>query len=231
MRPEAAMVFAAGKGTRMGTVSDLRPKALTPVLGRTLLDRALDMVADAGIARAVVNTHHLAGMVSDHLAARALPVTAVSHEARILDTGGGLKQALPLLACDPVATISAKVVWDGPNPLSLLSGAWQPGMEALLLLVPTDAALGHGGTGDFFLSDGRPERRGAAAAAPFVYASAQILRTDAVADAPDAVFSLNRIWDAMIARGSLHALVYPGRWAAIESPASLSAADALAARA
>ncbi len=229
--PAAAMVFAAGRGTRMGDLSDSRPKALTPVAGRALIDHALDVVAAAGIPRAVVNTFHLGDQVAAHLRSRPAPRIALSPEAELLDTGGGLKHALPLLDADPIAGISAKTVWRGPNPLTLLAEAWDATrMDALLLVVPRENATGHTREGDFFLDGTRLARRGAAATAPYVYASAQIIAPRALGGFDQPVFSLNPVWDRANAAGRLAALVYPGDWAAIEAPASIAAAEAMLAQ-
>ena len=171
MKPQAAMIFAAGLGTRMGALTATRPKPLIEVGGRTLLDHALALVRDAGIPRIVVNSHAHAALLEAHLAAVA-PEALVSREAERLETGGGLKRALPLLGPGPVVTLNADMVWRGPNPLTTLAGAWDPArMGALLCLVPRADAIGHEGPGDFFLRpDGRVERRGPAPAADFVYA-------------------------------------------------------------
>ncbi len=118
------MLFAAGFGTRMGDLTKSRPKPLVEVAGRALLDHALSLVSGAGGARTVVNTHYLGDQIADHLAGKDI---ALSHEAPdILDTGGGLRNALPLLGQDTVMTLNTDAVWAGPNPLSLLNAAWDP---------------------------------------------------------------------------------------------------------
>lgn len=228
--PAAAMIFAAGLGTRMGDLTRDRPKPMIPVAGRPLLDHALALVRDAGIARVVVNTHAHPGQVAGHLA-RVAPDAAVSHEPERLETGGGLRRALPLLGRGPVFTLNADMVWTGPNPLATLAAAWRPGMGALLSLVPRGRATGHGGPGDFFLApDGRLARRGAAEAAPFVYAGAEIIDTAALADFEEAVFSLNPVWDRLIAEGRLFGVVHPGGWVDVGRPEGIALAEAELAR-
>jgi N-acetyl-alpha-D-muramate 1-phosphate uridylyltransferase len=230
MTPDAAMIFAAGLGTRMGALTRDRPKPLIPVGGRTLLDHALGVVAGAGVARIVVNTHAHAAQVADHLA-RVAPGVAVSHEAERLETGGGLKRALPLLGPGPVFTLNADMVWTGPNPLAALAAGWQPGMGALLCVVPRAAATGHTGAGDFFLApDGRLARRGGAEAAPFVYAGAGIIDTAALDGFEDAVFSLNPVWDRLIAEGRLFGVVHRGGWVDVGRPEGIALAEAELAR-
>jgi MurNAc alpha-1-phosphate uridylyltransferase len=224
------MIFAAGFGTRMGALTRDRPKPLLVVAGRSLIDRSLDRVAAAGIARAVINLHHLGGQIRTHLAGRTDPEIRFSEEAPdILETGGGLRQALPLLAADPVLTLNPDGIWTGADPVAALAAAWDPGrMEALLLLVPRERAHAHAGPGDFAITaSGRLARRGGAATAPFVYTGAQIIATRRVAAMPPGAFSLNRVWDAMAAEGRLFGTVHAGDWADAGTPAGLAAAAAL----
>jgi MurNAc alpha-1-phosphate uridylyltransferase len=224
------MIFAAGLGTRMGALTRDRPKPLIEVAGRPLIDHALAVARGAGIARIVVNTHAHAAQMRAHLS-RVAPEVVVSHEPELLDTGGGLKRALPLLGSGPVFTLNADMVWSGPNPLAALGGAWRPGTGALLLLVPRPAASGHAGPGDFFLgADGVPRRRGAAATAEFVFAGAQIIDPAAVAAHPGDVFSLNAVWDGLIAEGRLRGIVHRGGWVDVGRPEGIALAEAELAR-
>lgn len=227
MQPKALMLFAAGFGTRMGALTRDRPKPLIPVAGRPLIDHALDLCRGAGIGQIVVNTHYLAGQIHTHLADR--PGIALSHEApEILDTGGGLRQALPLLGSGPVFSLNSDAIWTGPNPLIQLLQAWDPArMDGLLLLVPRDQARGHGGTGDFVADAQGRLTRGPGA----VYSGAQILRTDRLADIPERVFSLNRLWDAMLAEGRLYGTLHPGGWCDVGHPDGIAAAEAMLAEA
>lgn len=225
MTPAAAMIFAAGLGTRMGALTRDRPKPLIEVAGRPLIDHALALVRAAGIPRVVVNTHAHAEKLRLHLA-REAPDVLLSHEPERLETGGGLKHALPLLGPGPVFTLNADVVWSGPNPLALLATGWRGG--ARLALVPRTGATGHAGSGDFFLDAGeRLRRRGGAAEADFVYAGAGIIDTAAVAAFPGEVFSLNPVWDALAAEGRLTGVVHPGGWADVGRPEGIALAEAL----
>jgi len=218
----AVMLFAAGFGTRMGALTADRPKPLIEVAGRPLLDHALDIARGVAPARIVANAHYRAGQVAAHLAGTEV---RVSHEAEaILDTGGGLRAALPQLDADPVFTLNTDAVWAGPNPLRMLAEAWDPArMEALLLCVPPARARSHAGAGDFAIAaDGRATRGPGA-----VFTGAQITATGPVAAVPERVFSLNRVWDGMIARGTLHALLYPGHWCDVGRPEGIAAAEAM----
>ena len=216
------MLFAAGFGTRMGELTRSRPKPLIPVAGRALLDHALDLAAGAGISRQVVNAHYLAEQVVAHLDGRGIPVAVETPE--ILDTGGGLRAAVPLLGPGPVFTLNTDAVWTGPNPLAALAAAWDGDrMDALLALVPLDRAVGRKGAGDFALDpEGRIARRG-----DLVYGGAQIIRPDRLAGIPDRAFSLNRLWDLMIEEGRAHGLIHQGGWCDVGYPQAIPLAEGL----
>lgn len=222
------MIFAAGLGTRMGGLTANRPKPLLEVAGRPLLDHALAVARAARPPRIVVNTHAHAGQIADHLA-RAAPDILISHEPERLETGGGLQRALPLLGAPPVFTLNADAVWTGPNPFRLLAEAWEPArMGALLCLVPREAARAHTGPGDFFRAeDGRLAWRGEAAAAPFVFAGAQLVDPSPLAAMPAGTFSMWALWKPLLAEGRLYGTVHPGPWVDVGHPPGLEAAEAL----
>jgi MurNAc alpha-1-phosphate uridylyltransferase len=215
------MIFAAGFGTRMGALTADRPKPMLEIAGRTMIDRAIDIGEAAGCAPILANTHYLADVITPTLAARGI---GISHEPVILDTGGGLKAALPRLGDGQVATLNPDVAWSGPNPLlHLLATPWPEDAGAILLLIPEDRALGRSGPGDFALGeDGRLSRKGA-----FVYTGTQIIDAAALRATPGEVFSLNATWTALAAERRLYGTVYPGRWCDAGSPEGLRAADAL----
>ncbi|ETX27911.1 nucleotidyltransferase family protein [Roseivivax isoporae] len=220
--PDAVMLFAAGFGTRMGALTADRPKPLIEVAGRTLLDRTLDLVRAVAPARVVVNAHYRAPQIVAHLAGRDVTVSVETPE--ILDTGGGLRHALPHLGPAPVFTSNTDAVWTGPNPFETLAAAWDPArMEALLLTVPEHRATGRQGPGDFTLGpDGRLTRGG-----PQVYTGVQILATDRLAAIPDRAFSLNRVWDAIARDGRLYGTEHPGRWADVGHPDGIARAETM----
>jgi MurNAc alpha-1-phosphate uridylyltransferase len=221
MSTRAAMIFAAGLGTRMGALTRHRPKPLLEVGGRPLLDWALDLTVGAGANPIVVNVHYRADQIRAHLVNR--PVLIADETARLLETGGGLRAALPLLGPGPVWTLNSDAAWSGPNPLSALAQAWQPDMEALLLLVPKVRAWGHQGSGDFSIdSTGRLAR-----GPELVYTGAQILRTERLHEISDPVFSLNRLWDRAAMCGGLFGLVHAGGWCDVGRPENLALADTL----
>jgi N-acetyl-alpha-D-muramate 1-phosphate uridylyltransferase len=226
----SVMIFAAGLGTRMGALTADRPKPLLRAAGRPLLDHALAAARGVRPPRIVVNAHAHAGQVAAHLA-EAAPDALISHEAERLETGGGLKRALPLLGEGPTFTLNADAVWLGPNPLALLLDQWRPAdMTALLMLVPRDRARAHAGPGDFFLGgDARLAHRGGAAEAPLVYTGAQLIDPAGLAAVREEAFSLWRLWSHLLADGRLYGAVYPGDWIDVGTPAGLAAADAAAA--
>ena len=219
----AAMVFAAGMGTRMLPLTRDRPKALVPVAGRALIDHALEQVA--GAAPVVVNVHHHADLLEAHLAGRGV---LVSREVVLLDTGGGLRWALPLLGPGPVLTTNADSAWTGPTLRETLTAAWDgAAMDALMLLVPPERAIGTGGRR--FALDGSGRMR--AAADGLVATGACLMRTDAVREDPREIFSLLDAWLAMLAAGRLHGVVHPGRWADVGAPGRIAPAEAMLAAA
>ncbi len=215
------MIFAAGFGTRMGALTADRPKPMLKVGGRPLIDHALGLVRDFGAERVVVNLHYKAETLRKHLRNRNV---LFSEEAPdILETGGGLRAALPLLGPGPVFTMNSDAVWGGPNPLTLLARAWDPQrMDALLVCVPRDRAIGHDGPGDFvFGSETEPAQRGPGA----VYSGLQILKPDGLGAIPDRVFSLNRLWDRMLEQERLFAICYPGSWCDVGRPEGIALAE------
>jgi len=219
------MLFAAGFGSRMGPLTAQRPKPLIPVAGRALIDHALDLAQAAGSAPLVANLHYLGDQIARHLEGRGV---ALSWErGEILETGGGLRAALPMLGPGPVMTLNTDAVWTGQNPLTQLAAAWDDArMDALVLLLPADRALGHRGTGDFLLDAKGLIRRANGAAGP-VYLGAQILRPDRLHAIPDPAFSLNRLWDQMIADGRAYGLIHQGGWCDVGRPESLPLAEGL----
>lgn len=237
--PAAAMLFAAGLGTRMRPLTLDRPKALVEVAGRALVDHALDRFAAAGVPRVVVNAFHFADRLKAHLAGRAgrAPDIAVSDESGLpapLETEGGLIRALPLLPADaPVFTCNSDAIWLEDSALARMAAVFDPQrMDGLLLLAPLERALGFDGPGDFFLKpDGRLERRGDAPAAPYAYAGVQITRTGLftgqIAGHAAAPRSLSRRWfEDWGPSGRLHGLVLDGPWLHVGDPASRDAAEA-----
>ncbi|WP_306006470.1 nucleotidyltransferase family protein [Aquicoccus porphyridii] len=218
--PDAIMLFAAGFGTRMGALTAEWPKPMIRVSGRPLIDHALSLVAPMNLARVVANLHYRPEPLIEHLDGRDI---AFSHETPdILDTGGGLRHALPHLGPGPVFTMNTDAVWRGPNPLSLLAGAWNPDeMDALLICVPRARAIGHAGEGDFLLDDTGRIARGPG----HVYGGVQIIKTDLLHDIPDRVFSLNLLWDRMAGADRLFGLPYPGKWCDVGHPEGIALAE------
>lgn len=216
--PNAIMLFAAGFGTRMGALTNDRPKPLIQVGGKALLDHALALTD--GIATRVVNAHYRADQVVQHLEGTDVIPSVEADE--ILDTGGGLRHAQGLLGAGPVFTLNTDAVWAGPNPLDSLRAAWDSEkMDALLLCVPLENAVGRVGGGDFSLSSRGQLSRGG----NLVYTGAQIVKMDGLADISDQAFSLNVLWNQMAANHRLFGLSYPGRWCDVGHPAGITLAE------
>jgi N-acetyl-alpha-D-muramate 1-phosphate uridylyltransferase len=226
------MIMAAGKGTRMMPLTADRPKPLVTVAGITLLDHVLDHLRAAGVGRVVVNTHYRADQIESHLRAYASDFdVAISDErALLLDTGGGLVAAKPLLATDQFFCVNADNWWtDGSkNALRRLSDAWDDAqMDVLMLVVPTVRANNTQGQGDFDLADdGRLSRRDQGTTAPYVWTGIQLLAKRLIVDPPAAVFSTNIFWDRAIAQGRCHGIVHDGDWFDVGYPAAIGATEA-----
>ncbi len=224
MTPFPLMLFAAGKGTRMRPLTERLPKPLIPVAGRPLLDHALALARGAGCRPIVVNTHHFADQIERHLSGQNI---RLSHEPLLLETGGGLRAALPLLGSGPVMILNSDAVWTGPNPLIQLMQAWNPArMDGLLLTLPAPQASGYHGPGDF-LTDAQGRLARALGLAGDVYLGAQILKPDALPAIPETIFSLNLLWDRMIAQDRLFGLRHQGAWCDVGRTDSIPLAEAL----
>lgn len=217
-RPTSVLLFAAGFGTRMAPLTDTQPKPLIEVAGRPLLDHGRTFCDGLQV---VVNTHYLADQIRDYLSgSNAL----ISHEKGApLETGGGLKHALPLMGQGPVFTMNTDAVWRGENPIEALSKEWRPKMEALLLMIPTGRAIGHNGKGDFDIGpDGRlTEGTG------YVYSGVQIICTDGLMHITEDSFSIWSLWAGMLERKSMYGLAYDGEWCDVGRPESIPLAEAM----
>ncbi len=229
MIPDTAMLLAAGLGKRMRPLTDTLPKPMIKVSGRPMIDYILDAAAQAGLARAVINVHYLAGIIERHVARRAAPAVIISDErARLLDSGGGVKKALPLIGRDTFFVLNADSFWiDGPrNNLVRLAERWNPAeMDILLMLSPTATAIGWGNRGDYaLLQDGRLRRAARHEITPFAYAGAGIWKA-ALFDPMPEVFSLNRLFDQAEAAGRLFGMPLDGQWLHVGTPEAVIEAE------
>jgi len=229
------MVLAAGLGKRMRPITDTLPKPLVRVCGKALVDHALDALAGVGVARAVVNVHYLADQMEAHLASRTRPAIVVSDERSVLlDSGGGVVRALPLLGPDPFFLLNADTFWiEGYRAnLAALAAQWDgAAMDGLLLVAGMANCVGYDGVGDFTMDAvGRLTRRAERRVAPFVYAGAAILSPAAFADAPQGPFSLNRVFDRMLEQGRLFGLRLEGLWLHVGTPEAIREAEEAVAR-
>jgi N-acetyl-alpha-D-muramate 1-phosphate uridylyltransferase len=231
--PATAMVMAAGLGKRMRPLTATRPKPLVEVAGKALIDHALDRLADAGVKRAVVNVHYLAGSLEAHLKRHdhGLVIEISDERAKLLETGGGLIKALPLLGADPILSVNSDNLWiDGPkSAIALLAERWDDtAMDALLLMVPQARAHCHSGRGDFHMDGrGRVSRRRPGRIAPFVFTGIQLLSHRLIVDPPSDAFSTNVFWDRAIASGRAYGVVHQGLWFDVGTPGAILKAEAI----
>jgi N-acetyl-alpha-D-muramate 1-phosphate uridylyltransferase len=230
--PHTAMIMAAGLGKRMRPLTATRPKPLIEVGGKALLDHVLEKLRAAGVRKVVVNVHYLADALEAHLASRAHGLEVVISDERdlLLETGGGLVQAAPMIDADPFLALNSDNLWvDGPaDTLKLLASHWDDAkMDALLLLVPLARALNHKGMGDFHMSrTGRLRRRDRSHVAPFVFTGIQMLSKRLLRDAPDGPFSTNILWDRAIEEGRCFGAVHQGLWFDVGTPKSIQLTEA-----
>jgi MurNAc alpha-1-phosphate uridylyltransferase len=224
------MVLAAGLGKRMRPLTDTVPKPLVTVAGRALVDYTLDRLADAGVETAIVNVHYFADKIENHVKSRTRPTIVISDErAELLDTGGGVVKALPLLGSAPFFHVNSDTIWiEGVTPnLKRLGAMFDPAaMDGLLLLAATATSIGYDGRGDFAMSpDGRLSWRVERAVVPFVYAGAAILSPALFRDAPAGAFSLNALFTRAIEAGRLYGTRLEGTWMHVGTPAAVKAAE------
>lgn len=220
------MIFAAGFGTRMKPLTDDRPKPLVTVGSQSLLDHALEIGTAGNADPIVVNAHYKAEMIVDHLAGSDVQV--ITETPQILDTGGGLKNALPHLPGDAIATLNSDAVWSDPNALEMIWNAWDPAkMDALLMVVPKTSAHGHLGAGDFDLSPENQPAFRTKDTAPYVYTGLQIIKSDTLSTMDETVFSLRILWERFAKEGGLYGTVYPGTWCDVGHPEAIPMAEAL----
>jgi MurNAc alpha-1-phosphate uridylyltransferase len=229
---DTAMLMAAGLGKRMRPLTATRPKPLVKVAGKPLMDHALDRLEAGGIKKVVVNVHYLADTVEAHLKARKCGLDfAVSDERpKLLETGGGLIKAKPLLGDQPFFCANSDNLWiDGPQEtLGMMRRIWNPDrMDGLLLLVPLARATCHTGPGDFHMdANGRLTRRKTAHVAPFVFTGVQILSPSLLVDPPGDVFSTNVFWNRAIEAGRLYGVSHQGLWFDVGTPKAIPVVEA-----
>lgn len=228
--PNSAMVLAAGLGKRMRPVTATLPKPLVRIAGRSLLDRALDRLATAGVQRAVVNVHYLPDLVEQHLKHfTGLDIVISDERKQLLETGGGTKKALELLGPDPFFVVNTDAMWlEGPaSNMRRLARRWNPDqMDVLLLLASAASSIGHDGDGDFNMTpDGHLSRRPEREIAPFIYAGVGLVKPELFADTPDGPFSLNLLFDRAIEAGRLYGLRLDGEWLHVGTPTAILEAE------
>lgn len=228
----SAMVLAAGLGRRMQPLTDTMPKPLVPLNGRALIDHVLDRISEAGILRTVVNVHYLADQIEKHVSRRRSPAIKISDERGVLlETGGGVVRALPLLGSQPFLIHNSDSVWiePGVSNIARMITAWDGGvMDSLMLLAPRATSLGYEGRGDFGLGeDGRLTRRAAGSDAAYVFAGVSIAHPRLFEGEKEERFSLNVLWNRAIERGRLFGLLLDGTWMHVGTVQSLREAECL----
>ncbi len=227
--PKKAMVLAAGLGTRMRPLTDTMPKPLVPVDGKALIDHVLDRLESVGVTGVVINTHYLAEQLENHLSRRETSQIRISREDELLDTGGGIANALEMLGDEPFYVVNTDAFWlNGPfDALSRMAATWQEDeMDGLLLLHSTVEAYGYTGQGDFNAGgDGCLTRRPEGEVSPWLFTGIQLLQPRLFDDAPKGAFSLNALYDQAMKNERLFGAVHDGEWFHVGSPEGLEEAE------
>ncbi|MCE9521415.1 MAG: nucleotidyltransferase family protein [Alphaproteobacteria bacterium] len=224
------MVMAAGLGQRMRPLTDVRPKPLIEVNGRTLLDHAIDRYVAAGVRFVVVNVHYKGEMIIAHLKKRTdVEIHIQDERDKLLDTGGGLRRALPLFKGEPFFTYNSDSIWlesYGSN-LKRMAERWDDAeMDCLMLMAATFSSIGYDGRGDFNMDAmGRLSRRQTQRVTPFAWPGVQIIHPRLVEKGPDGVFSTNRLWDIALEQGRLYGVRLDGKWMHVGTPEAKVEAD------
>jgi N-acetyl-alpha-D-muramate 1-phosphate uridylyltransferase len=223
---KTAMVLAAGLGTRMRPLTDHMPKPLIKVAGKRIIGYAFDKLREANVSKAIVNAHYLPEQIIDWCKTIENPETIISDETdTILDTGGGIARALPLLGDEPFFVLNSDCFWidHGEPALQRLRVSWQPEMDCLLLLCNPKHTTGYDGDGDFVIGmDGKLTRRRSQALA---YIGAYLVHPRLFKSAPDGKFSMNALWDIAIGKGTLYGLEHQGHWLHVGTPDAISKAE------
>jgi MurNAc alpha-1-phosphate uridylyltransferase len=228
----SALVLAAGLGKRMRPLTATRPKPLVRVAGKALIDHCLERIAAAGIGEVVVNVHYLADALTAHLAAGGWPfrIRISDEQGQLMETGGGMIKAAPLLAGDPFLVVNSDNIWtDGPSDtIHQLAAQWDAArMDALLLLIRHAGAMGHSGRGDFHMTArGQISRRRPSRVAPFVFTGIQLVSRRLLRDPPAGPFSTNILWDRAIAEGRLYGMAHQGQWFEVGTPGAIAPTEA-----
>ena len=224
-----AMLLAAGLGTRMRPLTNTRPKPLIEVEGKAMIDYVLDALKGSGVEQVVVNTHYLADMIEAHVKHRASPSVTISDErSQLLDSGGGVKKALPYLGSEPFLILNSDAIWlDGPKSnVTRMINEWDPTkMDILLLLASTSNAVGWGNKGDFAMDQhGRLNRPKAGEITPFAYSGVAVFKPELFCDMPD-IFSLNVLFNRAIEAGTLFGIRLEGLWMHVGTPEAVEEAE------
>jgi len=220
--PDTVMIFAAGFGTRMMPLTRDRPKPMVKVAGQPLIDHALSAARQVNPRTIFANTHYKAEVLEQHLFGR--DVQTIREDPDILDTGGGLKNALTPQSAPTAWTMNPDVIWTGPNPLQTALRHWSPDhMDALLVCVDPSRAHGTQSAGDFTIAGNGTLSRGSGV----IFGGVQIIKTQPVANRQETTFSLNLVWDDLISAGRLFGVTHPGEWCDVGRPENIPVAEAL----
>ena len=213
-RISQAMIQAAGLGRRLRPLTETTPKPLLPIAGTTLIDLAIDTLAENGVSEIAVNTHYLADQLTDHLHKRKKPTVYLSHEKELLDTGGGIKKATHKLdQTKPLFCLSSDWFWEDrlSSPyFAEMSLNWDDEkMDILQLLIPKSAMDITTSSGDYHVNDDGRAVRARDKSGDYMWTSVRIFHPRIFENTPDGPFSFLECLDKAEEQGRLFAICMP----------------------
>lgn len=225
-----AFILGAGFGSRMRPLTDTIPKPMVPLAGKPLIDHVIDRLTSVGVEKIVVNVHYLADVLETHLRQINGPEIIISDErAELLDTGGGVKKALEHFGNEPFFIHNSDSVWverEQNNLAEMVKIFNSKTMDNLLCLANRQTSLGYDGNGDFLLDkEGLISRKPSDVASDHVFIGASIATSNLFQSSPDGAFSLNKLWDASIAKNRVYGLQHQGIWMHVGTTDALSDAE------
>ena len=228
---KTAMIMAAGYGTRMQPLTNNISKAMVKLDGKPLIDHMLQRLVNVGIKKVIVNVHAFSSHLISHLNSLNLDLKiAISDETDLLlETGGGVVKALPMLGKKPILICNIDSVWIEFEPvLEKLIKVWKPNqMDELLLCAKAEWSLGYSGKGDFDFGKNNSLIRRSNQKSDYIYAGVQIFKPDLAKPYKVEKFSRNKIWNESLKRKKIYGFQLPGYWMHVGDPYSLIAAEAV----
>jgi len=232
--PKKAFVLGAGLGTRLRPLTDHQPKPMVSVGGRPMIDHILQALSHAGVEECVVNTHYhadvLEGYLRDNPHRSIWPALHISYEPVLLDTGGGIKNALRYFDA-PFFVLSGDSLWENApqeDTLRMLAAQWNPEiMDILMVLQPLESMIVTGGAGDYDLGPEGQAVRSLSKQGQAMFTSIRINHPRIFENTSDGAFSYLSLMDRAEAAGRIYGVLHKGAWHHISTPQDVAAVNGL----